>query len=66
MIAMYNENEETTPKDKVTCGGGFDRVFANRQDVVAANCERVADRRSEFDALFGSIPESFWAGLPEF
>ena len=54
-------------KDLVSCGGGFDRVFANRKDVVAPDCERVADRVSEFDALFESIPQSFWQGLhPQF
>jgi Ca2+-binding RTX toxin-like protein len=51
-------------KDIVTCGGGFDRVFAERIDVVASDCERVADRRSEYAALGDSIPESFWEGLP--
>ncbi len=51
-------------KDLVSCGSGFDRVFANRKDVVAPDCERVADRVSEFDALFESIPQSFWEGLP--
>ena len=54
-------------KDLVSCGSGFDRVFANRKDVVAPDCERVADRVSEFDALFESIPQSFWQGLhPQF
>ena len=65
VVAMYNENEATTPQDIVVCGPGYDRVFANRHDVVADDCERVADRRSEFDALFGSIPRSFWEGLPQ-
>ena len=51
-------------KDLVSCGDGFDRVFANRKDVVAPDCERVADRVSEFDALYESIPQSFWEGLP--
>ena len=51
-------------KDLVSCGEGFDRVFANRKDVVAPDCERVADRVSEFDALYESIPQSFWEGLP--
>ncbi len=64
MIAIYNENEEITPKDIVTCGGGYDRVMADRRDVVAANCEQVADTQSEVNALFESISESFWAGLP--
>ncbi len=51
-------------EDRITCGGGYDRVLADRRDVVAANCEQVADTQSEVNALFGSIPESFWAGLP--
>ena len=51
-------------KDLVSCGDGFDRVFANRKDVVAPDCERVADRDSEFEELFESIPQSFWEGLP--
>jgi hypothetical protein len=32
--------------------------------VVAPDCERVADRESEFEELFESIPQSFWEGLP--
>jgi Ca2+-binding RTX toxin-like protein len=51
-------------KDRVVCGDGFDRVMADGKDVVAADCERVADTQSEVDALFGSIPQSFWEGLP--
>jgi Ca2+-binding RTX toxin-like protein len=51
-------------KDIVVCGPGFDRVLADRKDVVAADCERVADTQSEVDALFGTIPQSFFEGLP--
>ena len=51
-------------KDIVPCGGGFDRVFAESIDVVASDCERVADRLSEYGALGDSIPDSFWEGLP--
>jgi len=39
-------------------------VLADGKDEVAADCERVADTQSEVNALFGSIPESFWEGLP--
>ena len=53
-------------KDIVTCGDGFDWVFADRKDVIAPDCERVADRVSEFEELFESIPESFWEGLAPF
>jgi len=51
-------------KDIVTCGGGFDRVFADKKDLVASDCEKVARTPSAFEALFESIPESFWEGLP--
>ncbi len=53
-------------KDVVTCAGGFDRVLADRADVVAPNCERVFVGLREIDAYFGSIPESFFEGLPPF
>ncbi len=53
-------------KDLITCGDGFDRVLADSEDVVADDCERVADTQSEVNALFGSIPQSFWEGLPQF
>jgi Ca2+-binding RTX toxin-like protein len=31
-------------KDLVSCGSGRDRVFADRADVVAGDCERVLFR----------------------
>ena len=51
-------------QDMVTCGGGFDRVFADRKDAVAPDCERVADSGREYDQLGASIPQSFWKSLP--
>jgi Ca2+-binding RTX toxin-like protein len=51
-------------KDLVACGGGFDRVFADKKDLVASDCERVADTPSEFEQLANSVPESFDEGLP--
>src|ERR671912_244793 len=36
-------------KDLVTCGDGLDRVFADRKDVIASDCERVADSGPERD-----------------
>jgi Ca2+-binding RTX toxin-like protein len=51
-------------KDIVACDGGFDRVFADKKDWVASDCERVADTPSEFEQLANSIPESFDEGLP--
>src|SRR5215203_4214318 len=29
-------------RDVVTCGGGFDRVLADTEDVIAPDCEKVA------------------------
>jgi hypothetical protein len=59
-------------RDRVECGGGFDRVAADRKDVVAPDCEKVVVFRggmlSEyFDVLEGfyeSIPSNFYEGLP--
>jgi Ca2+-binding RTX toxin-like protein len=54
-------------EDIVTCGGGFDRVLADRQDVIAPDCERVFIGVASFDAFFESIPQSFFEGLhPQF
>ena len=51
-------------EDIVTCGSGFDRVLADRKDVVAPDCERVVIGVASFDAFFHSIPQSFFEGLP--
>ncbi|MBA3703777.1 MAG: hypothetical protein H0W79_13360 [Rubrobacteraceae bacterium] len=51
-------------KDVVACGSGFDRVLADTEDLVEPDCEKVADRVSEFGQLDTSIPQSFWDGLP--
>jgi Ca2+-binding RTX toxin-like protein len=54
-------------EDKVTCGGGFDRVIADRKDVVAPDCERVVIGVASFEEFFDSIPQSFFEGLhPQF
>ncbi len=45
VVAVFNA---LAFKDLVTCGGGFDWVFADGKDMVADDCERVADRVSEF------------------
>jgi len=53
--------------DLVTCGGGFDRVLADRADVVAPDCERVFKGVASFDAFFNSIPQSYFENLhPQF
>jgi hypothetical protein len=49
----------------VVCGSGYDRVAADRLDEVAGDCEKVSIYHRSFpDAFFGTIPESFWEGLP--
>jgi Ca2+-binding RTX toxin-like protein len=63
------ENVPAT-KDIATCGGGFDRVLADRKDVVAPDCERVRiahgsleEVRQQEEEFFASIPRSFFEGL---
>ena len=60
-------------RDRVVCGGGFDRVAADSKDVVAPDCEKVLVFRggtlSEFwdvvDAFYEeTVPPSFYEGLP--
>jgi len=53
-------------RDLVSCGDGIDWVFADKKDVVAADCENVADTAAEREQLQVDIPQSFWAGLPPF
>ena len=54
-------------KDLVTCGEGFDRVLADRKDVLADDCEKVFIGLGSEDEFFESIPQSFFAGLhPQF
>ena len=59
-------------RDVVGCGGGFDRVLADRKDTVGQDCERVVVVRGsreavlrQADRFFESIPESFFAGLQQ-
>jgi len=67
VILVFNK---PAGKDVVTCGGGFDRVLADRADVVVPDCERVKIVRGSREAVLRqekefleSIPESFFAGL---
>src|SRR5215203_2913047 len=50
-------------RDIVSCGGGLDRLIADRKDVVADDCERVrivhgteAEVEEQENAFFESIP----------
>ena len=54
-------------KDIATCGGGFDRILADRKDLVAPDCERVRivhgsleEVRQQEEEFFVSIPPSFF------
>ena len=47
-----------TKRDVVTCGGGFDRVLADRADVVARDCEKVAVGLAAAKELDQQIEES--------
>jgi Ca2+-binding RTX toxin-like protein len=51
-------------EDIVTCGSSFDRLIADRKDVVAPDCERVFIGVASFEEFFNSIPQSFFEGLP--
>ena len=63
---VVNVLSRPASEDIVSCGRGFDRVLADRKDVVALDCERVfigAVAEVEFVEF---IPESFFRGLPPF
>jgi hypothetical protein len=45
-------------QDVVTCGGGFDRVLADRADVVVPDCESVAVGLAAAQRLNQRIEES--------
>ena len=55
---------DSASKDVLTCGGDFDRVLADRADVIAPDCEKVFVGERKVEAFIDSIPESFWEGLP--
>jgi Ca2+-binding RTX toxin-like protein len=62
-------NSEPAFKDMVTCGSGFDRVHADRKDVVARDCERVAVGPAAVEELHEELADSgffenFFGGLP--
>ena len=50
-------------EDLVSCGSGFDRVWADREDLVAPDCERVFVGFASEERFFESFPESFFEGL---
>ena len=62
--AVWVLNWSPVGKDVLSCGSGFDRVLADRTDVIAPDCERVFFGRRNIGAFFEDIPQSFWEGLP--
>ena len=62
--AVWVLNWGPVGKDVLSCGDGFDRVLADRTDVIADDCERVFEGRRNIGAFFEDIPQSFWEGLP--
>jgi hypothetical protein len=63
--AVWVLNFSPRGKDFLSCGSGFDRVMADRTDVIAPDCERVFFGRRHIDEFLDSIPESFLEGLPQ-
>ncbi len=55
VVGVFND---PAYKDLVTCGDGFDSVFADRKDVLAPDCERVADRGPEHERLGRALERS--------
>jgi Ca2+-binding RTX toxin-like protein len=53
-------------KDVVVCGNGFDRVLADRADLVAPDCERVFVGFGPIIKFYRDIPQSFYEGLPPY
>jgi Ca2+-binding RTX toxin-like protein len=73
MVSAGEGDDVVTPinrpafEDIVTCGGGFDRVLADRKDVLAPDCEKVLVGFGSEDEFTASIPQSFYEGLhPQF
>ncbi len=56
-------NHVPAVKDMVSCGSGFDRVLADRKDVVADDCEQVRIVRGSFEEVLEQ-EEAFFESLP--
>ncbi len=50
-------------KDKVSCGGGFDRAVIDSKDVVANDCEKMLLVRGTFEEVLKQ-EEAFVKSLP--
>ncbi len=62
---VFVANNRPAARDVVVCGDGFDRVLADRKDLIAPDCERVSFGLSDQE-FFDTVPQSFWEGLAPF
>ena len=53
---FFVDNRPAT-RDTVSCGGGFDRVAADTEDVVAPDCEQVRRGPTAGQELFERLEE---------
>jgi hypothetical protein len=60
---VFAVNNRPAAKDVVVCSSGFDRVLADRKDVVAGDCERAYVGLTD-EEFAETIPPSFFEGLP--
>ena len=60
---VFVANNRPAAKDIVVCGRGLDRVLADRDDVVASDCEKVYFGLSDRE-FSEKVPQSFFEGLP--
>ena len=63
VLDVAQPNKTGAKGDVVSCGSGFDRVLADRKDMVAPDCERVTVNSRSDEAFYNSIPQSFFEGL---
>lgn len=64
---VINDKGRSRGQDLISCGSGFDWVLADREDVVAPDCEEVHYRFDPYEFLFGGIIPGWWRfikGLP--
>ena len=63
MPQVFAVNNKPAAQDVVVCGGGFERVLADRKDIITDDCERVYFGLTD-EEFFETIGPSFFEGLP--
>ena len=62
---VFVANNRPASRDIVTCGRGFDRVLADREDLFTPDCETsffgITDQE-----FFARVPQSFFPSLAPF